>query len=499
MKQTGLAKRAMDRHVKALEKTALVPIVDSYAQYSFDPENECNLNTIAEKGIQSGFLNNFQKILDSELGQNITRSTAYGPYVNEVWPVVTAWYPDFPLKDLISVQDMDKPLAYLFFSSLLIGTDKPSSVYGDVVETATGPRKINGKYPTGEIVGELIVASDLSFDNTADTTAFLLAYAPLNISHNLDYLAKIKVAVTRSGGTTNYYAASVVGTTIQLGTKAGAVVTPVAGYTIDSHTGLVTIQEAGGASATTVISATVNYVWNLDFATVENIPSVREDIQMVPMEAQPRALSFDWTLFAEYLKKSQFGSDVRTENTKRILNLLYQFQVRYILDEMYDYAEGTPATINLTGGTTVSLDIKAQKAVQDLKLVANVIEIASGRMEGNRIVCGKTFKSFVESLPTTWFTPTVQSAESGFSGPREIGTFSSFKVYYDPIRTADQAFMTYRGSEWYDAAYYLGVFMPVVPTDAIALGVTVRQAFVAMEAYKYHKKNCVIPLTITQA
>jgi hypothetical protein len=273
-------------------------------------------------------------------------------------------------------------------------------------------------------------------------------------------------------GTTVLYPYAVVGNEIQLGTKAGSVVTPVTGTKLDITTGLFTFKEAGSATETTVDNLVVNYVWNLDYANEDNIPVVRENITKAQMEAVPRALGFEWTLFAEYLKKSQFGSDVRVENTKRILNLLYQFQVRYILDELYDYAEGTPGSIEIPGGDSISVEVKAQVVAQELKGMANQIELASGRYEGNRIVAGKNLKSFFESLPNTYFTPT--KGNEGFSSAREIGTFQGFKVYYDPIRQADEAFMTYRGVEWYDAVYYLGVFMPIVPTDAVTLGVKVR-------------------------
>lgn len=487
-------KEINERHLDSIEQTKTGRIADSYAKFSFSPDSKSNLGSIAEMGTQAGILNNFQKIMDSATGQEVTHSENYGPYVNEVWPIVTAWYPEFPLKDLISVQDMDKPLAYLFFSKLLIGRDKAGSVYGDAIETPLGARNINGKYPTGEIVGEAIPVAQMSYDNIAKTTTALLAYAPLNISTDASYLKKIKVVVVATGGPFTYYAANVVGTTINLGTKTAGVVTAVAGMTLDVATGLFTYKENVGASATTVTSATFNYVWNLDYANTDSIPMIKEDVEKVAMEVVPRALGFEWTLFSEFLKKSQFGQDVRTENVKRILDLLYQFQVRYILDDMFEYAEGTSVTITVPGSTTMALDVKSQAVMQALKNVANTIEIASGRQEGNRIVCGKNLKSFLESLPNTLFTTAPEMSE--FSGAREIGTYGSFKVYYDPKRADNAAFMTYRGKEWYDAAYYLGVYMPMVPTDAVGLGVTVKTAFVSMEAYKYHKPNCVIPLVI---
>lgn len=446
-------------------------------------------STMQEKSVCAGLINNFAKIMDSDLGQALTASKDFGPYVMEVWPLVTAWYPDFPLKDLISVQDMDKPLAYLFFSLLRTGSTKGDTNVGDVVETATGMRTIRGKYPTGEIVGEAIKDNEIKTGVGA-----LLAYAPLNVATIPGYLEKTLVKI----GSDTYNAVSVAGGKV-LFQKAGADVT-TAVLTIDVQTGLVSgsaVEAVKGSAGTTAL--TVNYVWNIDYATTENIQTVKEQVELRPIEATPRAIMLEWTLFSEYLKKSQFGQDIREDNTKRILNLLYQYQVRYILDEMYDYAtgnSGTATTISLAVANNYSLEVQVTNVLKQLKAVANAIEIASGRMEGNRLVVGQNFKAWVESLPNTYFQPTKNDA-SAFSGPREIGKLSTFTVYYDPFRGADEGFMTYRGTEWYDAAYYLGEYMPIVPTDAIALGVTVRSSFVAMEAYKFDKKSCVFKLKFT--
>ena len=462
--------------------------------YNFAASPDQGLTQLHDKGVEAQVLGNFGHIMDSAAGQTIMTGD-YGPYVMEVWPVVTAWYPDFPLKDLISVEDMDKPLAYLFFSVLKTGTDKAPSVVGQNVETPLGYRQISGVYPTGEIIGEDIPNTQIEYNTDAKASVSLLAYAHLNTTAN--YLDKVKLTVI--GDTTVvFYAASVSNGKIIL--KAGTDGVADSKNYIDIETGAIYINEPTSAKTITEIKA--NYVWDIEYATDDNIPTVKEDIQMVPMEAIPRAIAMKWTIFSEYLKKSQFGVDIRTENTKRVLNLIYQFQVRYILDDLYEYSTGTAAvdgaaatdtiTINIPQSTALSVEVKSQEVTRKLKQVATAIEIASGRIEGNRIVCGKNFKSFVESLPNTLFQPTRQP--SGFSGPREIGKYGTFTVYYDQLRGDDEAFMTYRGTEWYDASYYMGVFCPIIPTDAAALNVTVREAFCSMEAYKYHKPNCVIKL-----
>jgi len=453
---------------------------------------DADCKDLHERGVVAGLLGNFQRIMDSDLGQTLTHSQDFGPYVMEVWPLVTAWYPDFPLKELISVQDMDKPLAYLFFSLLKAGTNKADTVSGDVVETATGLRTIRGRYPTGEIFGETILAADL--DTTGDSALALLAYSPLNVAAIPGYDKKIRIKVTVSGTDTDYIPLSIVGDTITMATVAAPTVATQ--VTLNIQTGLLTL---GGITKANISKVVANYVWNVDYATTENIQRVKEEVELRPMEATPRALMLEWTLFSEYLKKTQFGQDIRTDNTKRILKLMYDYQVRYILDEMYDYATGNSANafaITLPNSTSISLDVQAANVMQQLKSCGNIIELASGRIEGNKIVVGKNFKSWVESLPSTWWKPEAEA--KGFSAPRKIGVFAGFyDVYYDNVRAAAEGFMTYRGDEWYDAAYYLGEYMPIVPTDAIALGVTVRSSFCSMESYRFDKPTCVVRLNCT--
>lgn len=479
-------KKGQENAISAINSVERNRIADSYYKVA---EEACS--SLYDKGVTAGLLSNFQRVMDSDLGQALTTSQDFGPYVMEVWPLVTAWYPDFPLKDLISVQQMDKPLAYMFFSLLKTGTSKADTVVGDVVETATGMRQIRGKYPTGEIFGEVIKAADL-VDEGGHAQA-LLAYAPLNVAEIPGYRKKIKVSVKKASSTDEYVYYSVQGNEVHLALKSTPTVD--SGVTIDIQTGLIQFTEAKAG----IQEVTVNYVWNLDYATVDNIQKVKEQVELRPMEATPRALMLEWTLFSEYLKKSQFGQDIRQDNTKRILNLLYQNQVRYILDELYDYAEGEASDVVIPNSTAISLDVKANTVMQSLKKIANKIEIASGRIEGNRLVVGQNFKAFVESLPNTWFEKSTSAENYGFSGPREIGKFGTFTVYYDPFREADAALMTYRGNEWYDAAYYLGEYMPIVPTDAIALGVDVRESFVSMEAYKFDKPSCVFKFKIREA
>jgi len=490
----------MAQEASVRKQSGLNKVADSFMKVARTGE------AIAD-GVTAGLLRNFQnalsetpkykKVMDAANvgaagvtgagnvdGNAVNVQGDFGPYVMEVWPLVTAWYSDFPLKDLVSVQDMDKPLAYLFFSVLKTGTNKADTAQGDVVETPLGMRNIHGKYPTGEIYGEEIPIAQFASHKA------LLAYAPLNVADIQGRnLSKHKVIVDT--GAVTYKNAVISGNVVKLQEFNGTSEVTNKYVTIDIQTGEI---DFSNATSDPTAKAVVNYVWNLDYATDENIQKVKEQVEMRPMEALPRAIALEWTIFSEFVKKSQFGQDIRTDNTKRILNLLYQYQVRYILDDMYENREGTDVpAISLAFAANMTLEVQVAEILKKLNAASNAMELVNGRQEANRIVCGSNFKTFLESLPSNYFKKDVVSS-TGFSGPRELGEFGRFKVYYDPFQAADKAFMTYRGSEWYDAAYYLGEYMPIVPTDAVTLGVTVRESFVAMEAYRFDKPACVCGL-----
>jgi hypothetical protein len=480
-------KKVQERGVLARTATKNHKIADSYMKVV-----ESETTDMYTRGTAAELINNFAKIMDSELGNSFmaTHANDFGPYVMEVWPLVTAWYPDFPLKDLISVQSMDKPLAYMFFSLLKTGTAKGDTALGDIVETALGTRTLKGRYPTGEVFGEEILDNQITDDGT------LLAYAPLNVAVTPGYLEKTQVTI----GSTVYTAYNTNNGKVLF--KQGSTEQAATVIAIDINTGALTgtaVVAAKGVAGTKAIE--VNYVWNLDYADTENIQKVKEQVEMRPMEATPRALALEWTLFSEFLKKSQFGVDIREDNTKRILNLLYQYQVRYILDEMYLYRDQTAnsdVTVTAQSSTGIALEVINQRVQKQLKDMGGKILKSSGRMEGNKLVVGINFKNWLESLPSNMFTP--KTAEDAFlQSPREIGTYGTYQVFYDPELADNKFWMTYRGKEFYDAAYYLGEYMPIVPTDCIALAVTVRSSFVSMEAYRYDKKNCVIGGTFAES
>lgn len=451
-----------------------------------------SLSSMYDRSVQATLLNNFAKRVSDSIdapathGQQVNMMSDFGPYVPEVLPIVMAWYADFPLRDLISVQAIEQDLAYVFYSKLVTGTNKAPTIVGQVVETAQGVRRINGYYPTGEIFGETIPAEQLEADGN-DLLA-VVAYYALNVTG--DYLSKFKFDVVGTDGTVTatYTASGIVGDNVQLTSS-------VAGATDGSY---INITSGGlvlkGVAAADVAYINANYVWNLDYAIQENIPKVKEQVDKIELRAQPRALSMTWTVFAEALRKSQFKKSIREENARRVMNLMYQYQVRYILDDMWIYATGGTGVVTINQSMTMSLDVLAANVSRQLKQYATQIEQTTGMIEGNRLVVGKDLKAFFESLPSTWFqsTPTDET----WSTARKIGKFGTFTVFYDPYRGDDEALMSWKGEEWYAAPYIMAEYLPIVPTDVVNIGVLNTMAIASMEAYKYIYPQSVIKLKV---
>lgn len=473
-------KKIMDS-VSAVDKNSTVK---KFYQFSLS-----DLPTLHDKGVQATILNNCGKIMDSAEMANFMKTSNFGPYVPELWPIVTAWYPEFPLKKLITVEGMEQPLTYMAFSQLKTGTNKAPTVAGQLVETATGMREINGYYPTGEIHGEKVLATDFQFDDEDKTSTAALAYYPMQVG--LGYLEKFRVKINSTNAELNgIWNPDHVSNQVIYFMKDGAA---AANVTIDIPTGALVVAEGDAASASTITEASVYYVWDIQTETRDTIPQVEEEIILETMEARPQALGLQWSIFSEFVKKAQFKDDIRTDTTKRVLALMYQYQTRYILDTMYEFSTQEEAVITLPTGN-ITVESKCQELLQALNMQAKKIAQATGRMYGNRLVVGMTMRSFFESLPNTYFTPTDYDVDKEYESPRELGKFGSYIVFYDPNRDENTGFMTYKGAQWSDAALYMGVFIPVCPTDAVELGTRVRTAFVQMTAVKYHKPMAVVPL-----
>lgn len=432
-----------------------------------------------EVGVQASLLANFKRnVMDSaetiKISDASTTTENFGPYVPAILPVVVAWYPNFPLKDLISVQDMDQELAFIIVSELLAGTNKADTTQGGKVETPLGPRTIAGRYPTGEVFGEVI--DDLVQDG-ADVVG-LVAYNPLSLLD--DNKEMFALQTTIAGTTVSDGAVSAVnGDVITFASET----VPAWTATLNSKTGILTLPAQTLADVTNV---TIDYVWNIEFATKESIPTINESFSMQPMRAKPRALSFPISVFAEYTKKKQYGDDARLNTANRVLNLMYQYQVRYILTRIYRGAKGAEQTITIPN-TGTDLSIRVQQVLVQLNTVSQLVMNASGRIEGNTLVIGGNFKAWLESLPDIYYKQEDSGKDTGFQGPRKIGKFGRFTVFYDDKLGAAEGWMSYKGSEWYDAPYYLGVFMPITPTDAVNLRTNIEQAFVSMEGHRYDK------------
>jgi hypothetical protein len=442
------------------------------------------LKQIADRKVQSGLLRNFGeyisnpiKVRDSDTRMGMT-TPSFGPFVPHVLPLYNAWYPNFPLKKLISVQDMDQDVAFILRSTLKTGTAKGRVGKGHIVENPKGSRIIYGEYPTGHVFGE-------ELNNPGD-----LVTSSGNLEGALKYQdilmgdlerAKTKFVVTDGTAKTCVFSG-------MTGTKAtftggGATVD------VDIITGIITVH---GTTATKVVAS---YVWNIENATDQNIPTLVEEVDRLQMQATPWLLSAKWSVFADFMRKTQFGTGIQEDVTTRVLNEMYDHQVRFILDDMYSNAAGGNVTISPLSTPAVALDVKVQDFLKKLNNVSMKVAVESGRMQGNVIVAGNNWINYFDSILGN-YKPVEGGNDTGFLGPREHGSIGRYTVFYDNQLPDNKAFMTYRGTQWYDAAYYMGVYLPIAPTDPIVINATVQEGFVSMVANHFDKPKAVVTMDL---
>ena len=166
-------------------------------------------------------------------------------------------------------------------------------------------------------MGETIPEEQLEYDATTRELVAMTAYYALNTSG--DYLEKFLINVYKD----NAIVATLIATTVQNGkvmlvNSANPGVSNGSYMVVESGAIMLASADINNILATTGVCLNVNYVWNLDYAIQENIPKVKEQVERVEMRAIPRAIGMEWTIFAEALKKSQFNTDIRVENTKRV-------------------------------------------------------------------------------------------------------------------------------------------------------------------------------------
>ena len=58
-----------------------------------------DLGRIEDQGIQAGIMSNWDKVADSADGRAFMTTNNFGFLIYlELWPIITAWYPEFPFE-----------------------------------------------------------------------------------------------------------------------------------------------------------------------------------------------------------------------------------------------------------------------------------------------------------------------------------------------------------------------------------------------------------------
>jgi len=196
--------------------------------------------------------------------------------------------------------------------------------------------------------------------------------------------------------------------------------------------------------------------------------------------------------------ENQFGKSLQSEIDAGTIKEIQNERAFYLLQKLKD---GCYKGVSFTWDPTLPTSgISLLENYQGLwKVLANMsaqIYKNLGRGEGNFLTIGSEFKAIIDTLPADVFKPTGGVIGRG---PIKLGVLlGRYKVFYNPAYDADEFYMGFKGTDWWEAPMYVGSYLPLMASQFMMFpDMHGEQGFISMEATKYLFPQHVIKGTIT--
>lgn len=410
-----------------------------------------------------------------------TYSETVGPFVKHAFNIITSLYTTFDIRDLISWQPMSQKLGSIYRLLIKYATDKGQISAGDSMFSSTDV-STRSRYYSSEVVKN----EDLSFDFSTNSTAALKFY-PLQKPESISLVI---AGATGGNGTYTYLQTANGVYELQVdggGSKAGS---------IDPATGVVTIDGQDTSDATT---AQITYRWNSEkFSTARPIPKVTVGVTETPVQAERRNLLIDMMLDVSYDYNKQFGSSLNAEMENAVVQFLQNEMSFRILGEMYDGADGNQGSTYTFYATPPAGTTKEDNLQELYTLLAEMnekIRTNIGRGWGVKVVCGNNLLAQLDILDGGRFQ---RGAVPASDGPYYAGKLNDkYDVYYNPDLPADKFFLTFKGTTWWEAPYYVGSYLPLMNSQFMLFpDMHAEQGYLALESYKLEYPKGIVVGTI---
>jgi hypothetical protein len=411
-----------------------------------------------------------------------TFSETVGPYKKHAYNIISAMYTTLEIRDIISIQPLLQKRGAIYKMIYEFASNKGSIREGDTMFSPDSAGKRSRYYSSQIIDGEPVV---FTFDTT-DSQA-ILEYFPIIKPE------KISIVVTGGAAAGTYTYLNAVNGIYNL--QKGSVATAVG--TLNPINGLLTLLAVDATGATSTVAT---YNWNSEkFSNNSQIPRVTIGVTEQEVTAERRNLMIDTMLDVSYDFETQFGQALNSQLETTVIQYLQNEFAFRILGEMYDGSTGnggTTFTFSTTPSFGTTLQDHAQQLYKMLAEMSSKIRKNVGRGWGNKIVCGDNMLNFLKVLSADEF---VRAPKPKGDGPYYAGNINGdYDVYYNPDIPATGFMMLYKGETWWDAAYYVGTYLPLMNSQFLLYpDMHGEQGYIAMDSFSYEYPQMVVKGTIS--
>ncbi len=398
-----------------------------------------------------------------------TFSEEVGPFKRHAMDLVSTIFTTFDLRKLISIQPLKQKYGALYHMKYTYANTKGGVTAGASIFDPQSKPTYDGNYSSQWVKGETVAATH---DGSSYEAA--LAYYPLSVP------TEVVITISGGGAAGEYTVLDGTAAVWTIQKDAGGVVVG----TLNPVTGALSI-DAVADDATGIVAT---YVWNSEQAPATMIPRISVSVAETLVQARRRQLLFDVSLDTTFDFENQFGRDFMADVQASIVREIQNEIAFDVLSRMYEGADGnggTSFTLNTANPTFgESLYDKAQENYKVLSAMSMQLYKNLGRGKGNQIVAGDDFIQYVEILGERVWKRNPGADERG---PYYAGRLlDRYDVFHNPAMASDKFMMAYKGSQWHEAPFYLGSYLPVMASKYMLFpDMHGEQGYISMDAPHY--------------
>lgn len=379
-------------------------------------------------------------------------------------PLVRRIYPQLIANKIVSVQPLLGPTGLVYYlrfryssnKGATRGADQQGGYPGDdansLMQLASGDGNLDIYY-----THQFIQNETSSTDDGLDATSL---YAPLE--HTPVLAGTVTGTLFRAAVPVSTFAVSEVGTFTFTTIGGAAIVGTSVGSSINTVTGEVVVQWAGGNPGANHM--VINYEYNMECQP--DLPEINLVIESEEVAAKTRKLKAVWSYEAQQDLRSQHNLDAEAELTAVLAQEINLEIDREVLTDLRNNA-GTVSSWDFATALGDTIKEKYESLYIKVVEISNVVHRKTLRGGCNWLVTSPEVASIFETA-TAGFAPAPSETFTSSLGIQYVGTVNSrWRLYKDPLFPQGQILMGYKGDSYMDAGYFYLPYVPLTQTPVV--------------------------------